>query len=263
MSKRAPAYALEPIKRFLEYLETADRLLHLSMRAISMSRAMPRMVEAIALASREDDDWDEESHKVSLERATKDAEFATTECDTGFPLLHDFTLVGMWGAFEASIEDLIVAILSNEPELLRADPLAKVRIPLAEFETLEKEDRMRILLRELQRTFRSEQRHGVSGFEAILGAVRLSGEVKDAVREGIWEMHHARNIIVHRRSCADRTFVSACPKLALRIGDRISINHDLLGRYINALATYATDIIYRIGTRYGVDMGSRPESIST
>src|SRR5258708_14449723 len=131
MSKRAPAYALEPIKRFLEYLETADRLLHLSMRAISMSRAMPRMVEAIALASREDDDWDEESHKVSLERATKDAEFATTECDTAFPLLHDFTLVGMWGAFEASIEDLIVPILPNDPKPFPPAPLPKPLLPSA------------------------------------------------------------------------------------------------------------------------------------
>jgi len=146
---------------------------------------------------------------------------------------------------------------------LRADQFAKIRIPLAEFETLEKEDRMKILLRELQRTLRSDQRQGVSGFEAVLGAVGLSGEIKDAVREGIWEMHHARNVIVHRRSCADRTYVAACPKLGVRIGDRIPINYDLLGRYVNSLAAYATEIIYRIGTRYGVDMGPKPESIST
>jgi hypothetical protein len=228
-----------------------------------MSRGVPKMVEAVAHASRDDADWDEESHKASLERAKKDAEFAANECDTGFPLLHDFTLVGMWGAFEAAIEDVVVAILSNEPQLLRADPLAKIRIPLAEFETLEKEDRMRILLRELQRTLRSDQKQGVTGFEAVLGAVGLSGKIKSEVSEGIWEMHHARNVIVHRRSCADRTFIAACPKLGVRIGDRISINHDLLGRYVNSLAAYATEIIYRIGARYGVEMGSRPESIST
>jgi hypothetical protein len=221
------------------------------------------MVEAVAHASRADADWDEESHKASLERARKAAEFAAKECDTGFPLLHDFTLVGMWGAFEAAIEDVIVAILSNEPALLRADPFAKIRIPLAEFEALEKEDRMRILLRELQRTLRSDQRQGVTGFEAILGAVGLSGEIKDAVKESIWEMNHARNVIVHRRSCVDRTFVAACPKLGVRIGDRIPINHDLLGRYVSSLAAYATEIIYRIGTRYGVEMGPRSESIST
>lgn len=263
MTKRAPAYALEPMKRFLEYSDSAGRLLHLSMRAISMTRGVPRIVEAVAQATRGNADWDEKNHKASLERAKEDAEFAAKECDTGFPLLHDFTLVGMWGAFEAAIEDVIVAILSNEPELLRADPFAKVRIPLADFEALEKEDRMRILLRELQRTLRSDQRQGVSGFEAVLAAVGLSGEIKEAIRESIWEMHHARNVIVHRRSCADRPFVAACPKLGVRIGDRIPINHDLLGRYVNSLVTYATEIIFRIGTRYGVEMGPRPESIST
>jgi hypothetical protein len=221
------------------------------------------MVEAVAHASRADADWNEENHKTTLERARRDAEFAAKECDTGFPLLHEFTLVGMWGAFEAAIEDVIVAILSNEPALLCADQFAKIRIPLSEFETLEKEDRMKILLRELQRTLRSDQRQGVSCFEAVLGVVGLSGEIKEAVREDIWEMHHARNVIVHRRSCADRTFVAACPKLGVRIGDRIPIDHDLLGRYVNSLAIYATEIIYRIGTRYGVDMGPKPESIST
>jgi hypothetical protein len=233
-----------------------------------MVRSVPKMIEAMghalrpdpraAPASEDDTDWDEEAHNASLERAKKDADFAAQECDSGFPLLHEFTLVGTWGAFEAAIEDLIVAILSNEPELLRTDPFAKIRIPLADFETLEKEDRMRILLRELQRTLRSEQKQGVTGFEAVLGSVGLSGEIADEVKEAIWEMHHARNVIVHRRSCADRTFVSACPKVGTKIGDRIPVNQDVLERYVTSLTRYATEITYRIGFRYGVDMGARP-----
>lgn len=79
------------------------------------------------------------------------------------------------------IEDLIVALLLSEPEFLRAEAFSKIRIPLADFETLDKEERMRILLRELQRTLRSDQRHGVNGFEVILGSVELSGEVDDCV----------------------------------------------------------------------------------
>jgi hypothetical protein len=247
------------MKRFVAYAETADQLLDVSIRAISVSRGMPRVFKAVATAIRNDADWNEEDHKSTLERIESDAAFANKECDTGFPLLHEFTLVGVWGAFEAAVEDMIVGILSNEPEILRTDPFAKIRIPLADFETLDKEDRMRILLRELQRTFRSDQRQGVTGFEAVLGAVGLSGDIKDDVREGIWEMHHARNIIVHRRSCADRSFVAACPKLGLKIGDRIPVTHDLLRRYVECLVGYGIDIIYRIGTRYGVDMGRKPE----
>lgn len=258
MSKRAPAYALEPMERFTEYSESANTLLYLSMRAISMTRGVPKMFEVIASVGREAAGWDEQAHKTALEKMKNDADFAAKECDTHFPLLHEFTLVGMWGAFEAAIEDLVVAILCNEPELLRADPFSKIRIPLADFETLEREDRMRILLRELQRSFRSDQRQGVKAFESILGTVALSGEVKPADREGIWEMNHARNVIVHRGSCADRTFVAACPKLGLKIGDRIQITDHLLGRYVGSLGRYAVEIIYRIGTRYGVDMGARP-----
>ncbi|HTQ62038.1 MAG TPA: hypothetical protein VMI32_17570 [Candidatus Solibacter sp.] len=257
MSKRVPSYALDPVKAFINYLDASGKLLHLSMRAIAMTRAMPQMVEAIATASRGDSDWDEQRHVVGLEKAKNDAEFAKNECDTGFSLLHEFTLVGTWGAFEVAIEDLVVGVLCNEPQLLRAEPFAKIRIPLAEFEILDNEGRMRILLRELQRTLRSDQRNGVGAFEAILGAVGLSGEVKKDCRERIWEMNHIRNAVVHRRSRADRTFIGACPKLGLNIGDQISITHNQLGEYAGALAGYATEIVYRMGARYGVEMSPR------
>jgi hypothetical protein len=222
-----------------------------------MTRHLPLMVEAVGKATRGDADWDQVAHQAYMDRAKNDADFATKESDAGFPLLHEFTLVGTWGAFEAAIEDLIVALLSNEPELLRVDPFAKLRISVLDFETLDKEDRMRLLLRELQRTLRSDQRQGVNAFESVLSTVGLSGKVEAEDREGIWEMNHARNVIVHRRSCIDRTFVDACPRLGFKIGDRLLINDQILRRYLNSLGGYATEIIYRIGARYGVDMGPR------
>jgi hypothetical protein len=249
-TKKVPRYALAPLQRLLEYLENAKTLLKVSIRAISMVQNMPDLVEAVASVNRGGPDWDEEGHKVTLLSIRQDAEFAKKECDTGFPLLHDFTLVGLWGAFEAAVEDVIVAILCNETDLLRADPFAKIRIPLAEFETLEREDRVRILLAELQRTLRLNHRQGVTGFEGILESVGLAGEVNPEVRKGIWEMHHTRNVIVHRRSCVDRVFVAACPELALEIGDRIIVTPDLLTRYLKSLAQYTTAIIHRMKVRY-------------
>ncbi len=79
--------------------------------------------------------------------------------------------------------------------------------------------------------------------------------MKDEIRKGIWEMHHARNVIVHRPSCADRTFVAACPQFGVKIGDLIPIDHDRLMGYANCLAADATAITYRMGARCGVDMG--------
>src|SRR5580700_5191503 len=147
MTNRVPAYAVEPLKGFLAYTENVKTLLNVSMRSIAMTRNVPQMFEAFGLVSKGDAGWDENKHQAGLARAQRDALFAAKECDTGFPLLHEFTLVAMWGAFEAAIEDVIIGILCNEPELLRNEPFSKVRIPLAEFETLDKEERMRILLR--------------------------------------------------------------------------------------------------------------------
>ena len=248
---KVPQYVLLPLDTFLQYLNSAERLLKISMRAISMVQNMPDVFEAIAFVNRGQPDWDEEDHKATLQSVKTDACLAKKECDTGFPLLHDFVLVGLWGAFEAAMEDAVVAILCNETDLLHRDPFAKIRIPLADFETLDKEDRMRILLSELQRTLRSDQRQGVTGFEAILNSVGLAGGVTPEIREAIWEMHHVRNIIVHRRSCVDRAFVAACPKFGLSIGDRIVVTGELLGRFVKSLAKYAAAITYRMKARYG------------
>jgi len=226
------------------------------MNGISMTRARPKALEALAPFKFGDDDPDEETQRATLERAKSDSAFATKECEMGFPLLHEFTLVGIWGALEAAIEDLIVAILCNEPEFLSADPFAKVRVPMADFETLDKEDRMRLLFKEVQRSLRSDQKQGVNRFESQLDAIGLSGEIRAETKENIWEMHHFRNVIVHRRSCADRSFITACPKFNLKVGERISITHQMLGHYTDCLGEYVLAVIRRLAGRYGLEIKS-------
>ncbi|HSZ64316.1 MAG TPA: hypothetical protein VK828_21135 [Terriglobales bacterium] len=129
-----------------------------------------------------------------LKRAEADAEFAKKEIERGFPLLHAHTLVGLWGAFEAAIEDCVVGMLMNEPDVLRSEAFSKLRIPLAEFELLEKEDRMRVLLAEVGRGQGLGKRQGVDSFESLLAHAKLSGVVDPEVKKTMWEMHHVRNV---------------------------------------------------------------------
>jgi hypothetical protein len=246
-----PTYATEPLHRFTEYADSATQLIRVSMRAIHATRSTPRLIRAIGKVKKYAvPEWDDTDHNSQLQQADDDAKFAEEQCAAGFPLLQEFTLVGFWGAFEAFVEDLVIGIISNEPEHLRAEPFAKVRIPLAEFETLGKDDRMRMLLRELQRTLRADQRRGVNSFEAILNSVNLSGPVPEEFREAIWEMHHVRNLIVHRGSCVDRTFADACPRVSVKVGGRIKVSHEQLSHYVIALFEYGAIVADRINNRY-------------
>ena len=128
-------------------------------------------------------------------------------------MLHSHALVGVWGAFESAIEDSVLGMLMNKPDLLQSECFSKIKISLAEFEILEKEDRIRYIFEETSRSHTLGRRQGVDGFEVFLGYVGLSGTVDPDIRKTVWEVSHIRNVIVHRASIRDRKLVQSCPCL--------------------------------------------------
>jgi hypothetical protein len=258
MQKDLPLYASAPLLGFLDYWEESFRLLHLCMGGISMITGVPRIVEVLKPFENDlkESAASEAANKktLSMEEARAKAGFAQKECDSGFPLLHAHTLVGAWGALEAAIEDMIVGILANEPEFLQAERFAKVRIPLAEFESLEKDERIRFLIAELERGQGLGAKHGIDVFENLLDRIGLSGEVDPQTKKDTWEIHHLRNVIVHRASFADRRLVRSCPWLDLKLGQKVVITHGALGSYGDAMCKYILTIAHRLGKRYGVDV---------
>jgi hypothetical protein len=224
------------------------------MQGISVLRAMPKIQQALMKVN---DTREDEKENLKLASAKEAAEFANKECESGFPLMHAHTVVGCWGAFEAAIEDMLVGVLMNEPEVLRREAFARLRIPLAEFELLDKEQRMRLLIGDLGRNSTFGRKQGVDGFEGMLAAVSLDGVIDDDIKKTIWEMHHVRNVIVHRVSLADRRLVKNCSWMGLRIGDKVVVTHESLGSYGEALAKYVLIIVERACLRYGVDLKKR------
>ncbi len=66
---------------------------------------------------------------------------------------------------------MLVGILMNEPHHLKEPSFAKVRVPLTEFEALDKEDRMRLLVEEINRSSPLGQKNGIGAFESLLEEV--------------------------------------------------------------------------------------------
>src|SRR6266849_830444 len=121
-----PRYAAKPLLEFLDYSQQSWRILHMCMRGISLHKAMPNTLTVLhetdhAVCAPEEAEEKRQKYEKALKRATADA---------GFPLLHAHDLVGLWGAFEAAVEDCLVGILINEPDLLRSDAFSRLRIPL-------------------------------------------------------------------------------------------------------------------------------------
>jgi hypothetical protein len=261
MAQRVPEYAMTPLKAFLKYLDSSLRLLNISVRGMSLLIQLPAFGEAIAVPLREalPEQWKEEEHQARMVDAKQTASFAANESKAGFPFIHEFVLVGLWGATEAMVQDLIVGLLLNEPALLQNEQFERIKISLADYEPLDKEERMRFLVTELQRTQRTGQRQGINAFEPLLECVGLSGEASEAARKSFWEMNHLRNVIVHHRSLVDRHFANACPWIDIKIGERVCVNEEKLAEYTTMLSGYGVDIVYRLAKRYGVDMSPKDE----
>lgn len=248
MAGEIPRYAAVPLQRFLDSWKSDFRLLHLSMRGIRVLTGMPGIFQALIPGAEPEE---QARLNSNLTEAKKEAELAENECKTGFPLLHAHALVAMWAALEVAIEDMLVSILLNEPEVLKKEAFAKVRVSLSEFESKNKEERMRFLIADLGRNL--GRRNGVEAFEALLQHFDLSGHVEDDVRKMIWQTHHLRNVVVHRASRADRRLVEACPWLGLNVNDPVVISHKMLHECAPELCHYVLTVTHRLGKRYDVD----------
>jgi len=198
----------------------------------------------------------EDEAKKEYEKEQKElqqiAALARQEETRDFSLLHAHTLVSMWGNLEAAIEDMLVGILCNEPETLKHPVFLKLKLSVAEFENLNQDERMRMVLSELVRSRAQGKRlQGVDYFEFILEPFSLSGPVEPDLKKSLRAMHNLRNIIVHRSSIADSRFVENCPWLGIKVGDSVSISSKQMWEFHRALPIYVSIIGRRLGARYG------------
>ena len=237
--------------RCFDSLITSGELLHISMRGIGTVGNYPKMNQRIIDLTVECRKEVTTEMKARLTESERLANFANVELKDGFPFLHAFATVAAWTTLEVTIEDILLGILLNESQILRKEEISKIRLPLAKYEELDKEERMRFILTELARA-QTTAAHGVSAFENLLRVFDLSGDVDEDVRKLLWEMNHVRNVIVHRDSLADLRLVQSCPWLNLKSGDRVLINHEKWGDYAYAIGRYVNAVRNRLRKRYGV-----------
>ncbi len=217
-----PDYAGKPLQSFLNYQEECSKLLECSMRGMSLLQ----------------------------DTLEPEAAFVQQECMNGFPLLHAHTLVGCWGAFEAAIEDFGIGLLINEPRWLQGEAFSRLKIPLARFEILEKDERMRLLIQELQKSEGGSRKPGTTSFDHVLNQFQLSGDVDPGIKQTIWEMYNVRNVIVHRASVVDRRLVDGCPWMGLKIGQLVVVTNPMLKGYADALSGYIHSLLEQLSQRY-------------
>lgn len=247
-------WSASPARRLREQLEEADKVLDLSIDGI---RRIERMVP-LATALHEFDRLNASPEKLEdsqkkLEITSNRAELARREVEQDFPLLHANALVGAWGALEASVEDLAVAVVQNDQDVRTSEALSRVKISFVEYETLDADERVRLVVSELQRGLHGDQRLGAQAFELLLGRLGLGGPVDESVGRDIFELQQLRHVIVHRRRNVDRRLVERCPWLGLTVGAQLRISHEQYVRLVSSVAKYFLLIMARVRDKYSLE----------
>ncbi|MFI1410840.1 hypothetical protein ACH4Y0_13185 [Streptomyces sp. NPDC020707] len=235
-----------PFMRFADYIEETGQLVQM---AYTGMRAVLALHDVFGIV--------EEGREVPESRLSnrkEEIKLAQRQIDSKFRLLHGHAIMGTWGSLECLIEDVVEAWMAFKPEVLRRQEFEKIKIPLAKFLGLSDDQRVRLLVNEIQRDLKLDLRSGVTKFEKLLDAVGLGGPVDPRLRDTLYEFQNVRNVLAHRAGIVDQRFIDACPSYGLQVGERVAIDEENFTRLHNGVYTYSIVLINRILASQGRDI---------
>jgi hypothetical protein len=240
-----------PFERCINFAQEADELLRISIHAIARTTQMVPLVSALAALDSDAGDAEADEHRAAeLASARADAAFAQRELDRDFPLLRAHTVLAMWGALEVLAKDVALTRLLIDPTLIGRSEFARIKVPIAEFELLDRTERMRAAVSLLERETNAPLQPGIGRFEALFQAVDLGGSVPRSVSDTLFEMSQVRNLIAHRGGTVDQKFAAACPHLNVTPGDEFSVTGARYAAYRNAVMEYLALVISRVANAF-------------
>ena len=146
-------------------------------------------------------------------------------------------------------DDYCVAILRGEPDLLDAERLEGIKVPITDLLSSDHEKPVRVYLALKQKLERSS---GVTKYEEILKCVGLSAQVPDDISNAVHESQQIRHIWAHRAGRADARFVRAVPHLGFSTGDVVAISNQQARDYVQAVYVYGAVVLNRYRMRQGL-----------
>jgi hypothetical protein len=237
-SRPPPGVPFAAFRRCLDYLNRLRRLLEVCRFGIRCVHAMPDVVAKDIIPALRPGPED-----VAVLK--KSSRLAAEELDKGFPFLNSYGVVACWGALEALATDVVIDRLLLYPDTLSSEPWAKLKVTFADYERLDRVDKLHYATRELERSVSADLKAGVNRFEAMFAAIGVDGPVDAEVRRSLFEMSQVRNLIVHRASIADAKFITACPWFKFKIGDEVLVTDDMCGSYLTAAYKYVILVMRR------------------
>lgn len=160
---------------------------------------------------------------------------------SGYAPLNAHSLVAIWGALEACVEDTVVAILERDPSAISSIAAAGVRIDPKRLSSPLSEEDLRTLYSKTENVVRV--RHDVvQTQENVLNLFGLSAACPEH-KDALLSANALRNAIVHRGGIIDDKAVRQAPDLASQLGTKCIISCADFLRYHQAVSACLVSLI--------------------
>jgi hypothetical protein len=132
---------IEPTLRFLYHIEKAHHFYHLTVDGITLLRQNFKGEEGLRAELEKLDTQAGTRHDHARKKGRQEyyrerALWAMREVEDGFPVLNESAVVDLWSSLEALIKDSVASFLQNEEGATKLEPVAKIRIRLADYESM-------------------------------------------------------------------------------------------------------------------------------
>jgi hypothetical protein len=158
-------------------------------------------------------------------------------------------IIGLWASLETGVRDAMLEWLRLQPDARARDEVAKVKVPLAQFDAMSEDERLQYVLDQLEKNTTATLKAGVGRFESVLKIIGLGGDVDDETRRTLLELSALRNVIAHRGGVIDQKFLTTCPFATRQLNERVRITELEKLAFVGAVVTYTLLIIERVRQR--------------
>jgi hypothetical protein len=227
--------------------QALDDLVNLTIAGIRQVEYFPRLLEALPNEDRAEGTPLHER----LAAARRQSELAGGELAQDFPLLHAQATSTLWGALEAVLRNLFACLLRRLNRARPIEAFKKVRVLVAEFESLQGLERQLYLLDGLEEALATKRGSGIERFEILFRAFGMSSAIDSDVGTCLLELYHFRNVLVNRLGRVDGRLLAECPWRDLEKGSEVRISHAQYSQYKVALSLYLFAIVNRVSTYFG------------
>lgn len=166
------------------------------------------------------------------------------------------SLLAVWGALEAFVEDFCKAVISSDPSVIEGSDIAKQRVTIDNL-FVSDEEKTDIIFKAIEGA--RGGRGGTNQFESSLKFLSLDGKVPDRIGQAIYDAQKIRNVWAHKKGVADQQFVADAAHLGFTVGQRVPVLLEDFLKYVQAMMMYS----FIVANRHFISKGSPIASAET